>query len=662
MKDRRLDCVYQANMSDQAATSSLVQSSPELPPVVVVSPSVTAFAWHAESRWKRILFMLLALAITGLLWFFLYSFLAAAPGRPGVDENAYLVAGKNIAQHFTTGFKPTDDYQFVGAMWLRTGNGWYYPKYPFGVPLLNAIAVLAGHREWAFAISPGSACLAVLGTFFLARDIVGSFYAVLAMIALAMGPTTLQLADLPNSHAPALCVVVWGMFFLWRWWQQGRWQFGAAAGLLLGYAVTIRYTEALLLFPLYSLEVVRVDQFIGPRLIPVLKVIGLLPLGPLGIAVISRITWRSWRSYLRAGVPVFAWILPVGTLLLFNWFSTGHLTGYDSTNESRGFSIEYFLSKWDFSLYQLHLFGLFFILPLGIGGLIGVYRSSRRVGLLLTLWFVPGALLYTAYYWGENMPGVGYLRFFLTLFPPVIIAAMWLLRSAASGGRRSIASPLAAGIVTAVSVSVGLWSSIGELERQHRGTINLQYSARQIAANVKRSPGSRPMIIADEGMFPPLLQYMQFMLDADWYASDVFAARGGGGFGLAGVVQKISADSNSPVVLQRERIEYIDSVRKGKTDRDFIFDEQKLMDQALSAGRRVYVILPPSQLDEFRHRFIDGRYEMRQLDRWSEPCAIHFPDPNEHTFLSLPVWANNVISPWYPQTRTISEISRSSKR
>ena len=31
-----------------------------------------------------------------------------------------------IADHGTMGFKPTDDYQFVGAMWVRTSGGWYY--------------------------------------------------------------------------------------------------------------------------------------------------------------------------------------------------------------------------------------------------------------------------------------------------------------------------------------------------------------------------------------------------------------------------------------------------------------------------------------------------------------------------------------------------------
>src|SRR5947208_9571974 len=208
----------------------------------------------SEPKWKRAIFLLIALAFTVGLWILLSSCLAPAPGRFGVDENAYLVGGRMIAEHGTPGFKPSDDYQFVGAMWLRTSSGWYYPKYPFGTSLLYAACVALGRREWAFAVSPICTCLAMLGMFFLSRRIVGSFYALLAMIVLAMSPTTLQLAILPNSHAPALCAVVWGMYFLLRWWQSGGWWLGVPAGLLLGFAVTIRYSEALLLFGLYSLD------------------------------------------------------------------------------------------------------------------------------------------------------------------------------------------------------------------------------------------------------------------------------------------------------------------------------------------------------------------------------------------------------------------------
>ena len=93
------------------------------------------------------------------------------------------------------------------------------------------------------------------------------------------------------------------------------------------------------------------------------------------------------------------------------------------TNESAGFTTTEFLKKWDFTVQQIYMYGMFLILPLGLMGLALSFRKSARLGLILTLWFLPGTLLYNAYYWGDRMQGVGFLRFFLTLFPPLIVGS-----------------------------------------------------------------------------------------------------------------------------------------------------------------------------------------------------------------------------------------------
>src|SRR5262245_47036664 len=89
--------------------------------------------------------------------------------------------------------------------------------------------------------------LAVLGMYFLARPIMGSFAAIMAMLLLASGQVGLVLTNNPNSHASAMFFVMWGMVCLMLWWRSGRWWLGLLAGFLLGDAVTIRYTEGLLL-------------------------------------------------------------------------------------------------------------------------------------------------------------------------------------------------------------------------------------------------------------------------------------------------------------------------------------------------------------------------------------------------------------------------------
>ena len=683
-----------------------------------------------EPFWKRSLYLLIACTFAGGFFFVLFSYWAPAPCRPGIDENGYLVGGRNFAVHGTSGFKPSDDYQFVGAMWVRTKaekrepgfskpaflkrwltvqtkEGWYYPKYPIGTSVLDAIGIWLGGtaygREGAFLVSPVCAALAVLGMFFLTRAVAGSFYGLLAMIVLGTGQTMLDYSMKPNSHAPSVFLVVWGMYLIIRWWQTGRWWHGLAGGFLLGCAVTVRYTEALLLFPLFPLDQVLRDTDLSakhPHWWQFVKIVRLLPIGPLGIAVILSLRWKSLRSYFHAAIPVVAWAVPVGGLLAFNWFAMGQLTGYDATNESQGFSTKEFLIKWDFTIQQLHLFGMFLILPLGVAGLIFIFRRSIRLGLLLTLWFLPGALLYNAYYWGNHIPGGAFLRFFLTLFPPLIVAAMWLMRSATVGAtitdgnlprrwRGSIATPIGAGVLTAAAASLGLWISIPDMEHQHRGNMNLAYSARRIMAktNPKASshispdaatqmsgtvpipnidPSARPVFFADEGMLPQFLQYLQFMTDGDCYGTDGFDVRMAGGFGLFALGQKNQGKQDAPVLLQQDRIDYMSAFLKRKSVADLVDAQHQVIDTAIQNGRPVYAVLTPIQLIGFKRKFITAGYEMIELDHWSEPCSIAFveknpndppsPPKSETTVLAARLPNAEILIHWQPQELSLQQI------
>ena len=532
---------------------------------------------EAESFWRRRLYEALALAFTCSFMFVLYRFWAPAPGRPGIDENGYLVGGRNFAQSGTIGFKPDDNFEFVGAMWVRTKEevkplfptpfhvrlfqhdfgtidldkkfpmlqshtkeGWYYPKYPLGTSMLNAAAIKIGGeahgRQWAFLVSPISVSLAVLGMFFLTRLVAGSFYGLLGMIVLATGYTTLELANIPSSHAPALVMVVLGIYFVIRWMQTGTWWRGMFAGLLLGYAVTIRYTEALLLFPLYPLDQVLRDTDIKDYHSywwAFIRLVRFLPIGPLGIAALSMIRWRRVSSYFRASVPIISWGLVVGGLVAYNWFNMGSATGYDSTNESLGFSTKEFFSKWDFAIQQNYNYSNFLTLPLGLIGIGLMFRKSTRLGLVFLMWYVPGTLLYTAYYWGQNIQGIGYLRFFLTLLPALIVGTMWLMHAASIGGRttsqietanvasvasrstgvldysnrsaptrspiitffawllreiyRGTAAPLTAGLLVLAVGAMGLHISLPDMARQHRGNVNLSTSADRILVNSNKA-------------------------------------------------------------------------------------------------------------------------------------------------------------------------------
>ncbi|MGH7214734.1 MAG: hypothetical protein ACREIT_08220, partial [Tepidisphaeraceae bacterium] len=272
------------------------------------------------------------------------------PAHQGVDQNGYIVGGKMLAQHWTMKFVPSlpgsaatfDPHQFVGRMWVGADHGTaserYYPKYPIGLPLLFAVAMklggASGGAVLVYWINPVAMTLATFATFYLLRLVGGSFLALLATIAFATSPVTLGLTNEVNSHATTVCCVAWGMFFLLRWWQEGgdapdcetasegedrsrwwRWFLvsGASlrrigAGVLLGYACTIRYTEGLLVVPLV-------------------------------LVALFNLRWRDWRSWVDSALLGAWWAVPVLALLTYNVRAIGSLTGYDTTNESTGFAL-----------------------------------------------------------------------------------------------------------------------------------------------------------------------------------------------------------------------------------------------------------------------------------------------------------------------------------
>src|SRR5580658_3593795 len=81
-----------------------------------------------------------------------------SPAHGGVDQNGYLVGGKLFAQTWSTGFKPSDPFAFVGRMWVEADDGKYFPKYPLGLSVIYAIALKIGGAKFgvplAFMVNP----------------------------------------------------------------------------------------------------------------------------------------------------------------------------------------------------------------------------------------------------------------------------------------------------------------------------------------------------------------------------------------------------------------------------------------------------------------------------------------------------------------------------
>jgi hypothetical protein len=480
-----------------------------------------------------------AAVLLAIGWYFVFH-AYWAPAHDGVDQNGYLVGGRMFADHLSTGMDPPDWFGFVGRMWIGTPWLTYYPKYPVGLPIIYAgmlelgrtslgrvLVFLLGSVRWslfatllflalrtplqwagarlgiwrtplcvavtfivtvvampvvlgplsrlpidgpsvgvelAYLVCPVCTMLGLVATFQLVRLVAGSFGALLAMIAVACSPVTLELANNSNSHASSLFCVTWGMFLLIRWWQSGGAARACLAGFLLGYAVTIRYTEGLLLLPLI-------------------------------LAALLRAPWRSRRAMIETALLLAWWAIPVMFLISFNLGAFGSLTGYDSTNESTGFSWQYFQTHWDTTTRQFYNSGLFFILPVAVAGLVVMFVQHWRMALLLASWIVPSLIVYTAYYWAPDNVTTAYLRFYLTIFPALAMAAFWLMarvipaamapQGEAGGLRRGV---VISAVVFALLASCVLSFAVGDVrwERDHPSQVGEPSGAAPIA---RRPPG-----------------------------------------------------------------------------------------------------------------------------------------------------------------------------
>ena len=207
----------------------------------------------AERPFAKVMWLVVAIAVVWGHYYLVRSFWA--PAHPGVDQNGYQVGGKLFSQTFSTGVKPTNPFTYVGWMWVQTTDGWVYPKYPLGVPMLDAACIWMAHDlhqgvVWSYLVSPVCTVLASAAMFLMLRMVASSFAAVLGTILIATNPVSLVLANNSNSHAPALAFTCWGILFLLWWMRHGGWWRGLIAGVLLGYALTIRYTEGLLVLPI----------------------------------------------------------------------------------------------------------------------------------------------------------------------------------------------------------------------------------------------------------------------------------------------------------------------------------------------------------------------------------------------------------------------------
>ncbi len=466
----------------------------------VTSDALTGLV-ETESRACRWAFTAFAVAIS--VGFLYACFCYWVPANGGVDQNGYLYGGRKLAETGTMKYAPVDlttgqfdPHQYVSGMWVGADYNKpterFYPKYPIGLPLIVAVCLKIGGPDWGpwltFTVNPIAMAGAVLATYFLIRTFCGSYLALLGQLIFATSPVVMLLAIDANSHATATFCVTFGMVAMIAWWRRGSLWMALIGGFLLGYAGTIRYSEATFCLVIGVVVLIRLGKF-----------------------------WKApWRDWLGGILATVGWLIPMGGLIAYNLASLGSLTGYDPTNESKpgsSFTFEHFQDNWETLLRHLTTNGLFFTFPIAIVGLVLMFAWSRRVALVMSAWILPCMACYTFYYWAPDGTNIGYLRFFTTIIPALTLCGVWvvgygtrLVLANTDSWMPRLAVLAVAPVVAIFSTAVALQASSREMESQQFSRLALKNNADQILA--KAPPGS--VILGGDNQ---LLNYLQFMRD-----------------------------------------------------------------------------------------------------------------------------------------------------
>jgi len=502
-----------------------------------------------------------------------------APAISSPDANGYWAQGSLLATTGRTWFVPDSDVQYIGMHWLVAEDGRYYSRYPPGLAVPIALVYRAFGYPATVLINPVLSVLGLLGLFLLTRRLAGAWWGVLAGVALAVTPDYVRHSLQNDSHMAVTVLLVWGLWCLLRWHQEGRWGDILGAGLVLGTIPTVRYPEAL-----YALGV-------G---------------GLLGLHL-----WRAPRRWRQALVGLAGALVPLVPLMVRNQLAFGAFwrTAYSLTNEQTGFGWDYFQAHAVAYVRALNADGVGLFFGLGLAGmaLLCCRRQDRPWGVCLVLTVVPVTLLYMAYYWAPGRLGgdAAAMRFVLPTFPCYYLAAAWVLRLLTESAPRHTA--MAVGLVAgAVHLTWGAFTIAAEMPRQCYSSKALAVLTREMEARVPVGA----VVISNQA----ILQHLDFV--RRWRCADVtvLQPRLGMRFG-----PRPGSEPGAPAPMQAEKRR----IEAGKYEGQGSFGRERAIAydlRAWAAGGPVFFIGSEAEMQRLAPSYLGGRY-LEEVARVALPAA-----------------------------------------
>jgi Dolichyl-phosphate-mannose-protein mannosyltransferase len=285
---------------------------------------------------------------------------------------------------------PTDDTRLSTTVW-PPGYAWF-----------TAAAWTVGGETGVFWLTPLFNALALLVIVLLAlqmsRQYWGTGSGVIAAITVFLTVTSYQQVEWQMIPMADLASQVFSLLALWLAWRaQGRWRWAVAAGVALGMAFNVRYTQVL----------------IAPALVFVLW-----PTGPRAPALTDAVRQpgvllRALTPGLVCGLAALLTVMP--TFAYHNaWFGSPFQTG---SEELQHFSISLLPATTLRALGDWHWYREYGLITPLIGlGAVACWLRARRLAVALVLFVLPVFGLHMLYSYFR-------LRDLLSIFPIISLFA-----------------------------------------------------------------------------------------------------------------------------------------------------------------------------------------------------------------------------------------------
>ena len=496
------------------------------------------------------------------------------PAYAEVDPDGYLVLAKRMAEHQPLGQKAKNLFQYQTHVWVENSRGEVAAKFAPGYPALMSVAYRRWGDEGMFYVSPFFGALALLGMWWLFRQWgMGPLAALFALATLGLSRMYMFYTGYLLTHAVSVCFVTWGMCFLWKWLRAPQAWWGAAAGLALGFSVTVRHTNAVLALALV-------------------------------IAVASRLI-QDRRSVLSHWRGVAALLLAYAVFPLFlcaydkALFGAVFRTGYSLSGEQFAFSLSQFMHNLPIVTEGLCVRVLPPVLGLGLVGM--VLLGDRTERLLRLAWFGTFFVVYVSYYWVTSE--WSYLRFFICTLPMLVGCAYMLVAKAnVSGFLRFVAMLLLCGVFFAVDH--------GGLDRGLRGELFGNNAHELARAGRALSQTLKPN--ATVFTFSPFHQYVGTRRHFELYDLAVFTKGNVNQFRPGGWPGE-SEPRRQPV-----RTERFSKFYEAVSADDLLRAKQDLVRSVLKDRRQVAYLIPKGSMYGEKAALGEG-IEFKLLKEWEVP-------------------------------------------